>query len=383
MFWYIVGQISTTTRNLRDWANRNRKKIIIAGVITGSSALVIYLIRSKLKQIEQPKSNQNEVAVEKLRLQQYFQNAQKSCNSMITSDIIPNIQTKLVEFIAVPSKSALRSSLKAAPEEKMALWQLAKLQSFVRVISGIYASSLMILFTRIEVNILGRYMYMDTVFANNATEPEEKPIGPKVQQKYLINANSGYIMDKGLQKLVTFITNHVKNEMDNWPLTKKCTFDDMTTLFKNIRTRIESDVNENPHIDGSKFRDFLMENNIVEDLQLQALLNETRDVLDSKQFETILKTLVDQAFHRLEENIKVNFEAKPQDVSQSQDTTTDISKDVVTIPLAKISPLVKKQFKILLEIGEKETNLIQSLFNSKQLEDYAYYVFTSSYDEDY
>jgi len=367
---FVIGQTAT------------EKKIIIAGVLTGSSALVIYLIRSKLKQIEQPKTNQSEVAVEKLRLQQYFQNAQKSCNSMIISDIIPNIQTKLIEFIPVPAKSALRSSLKASAEEKMALWQQAKLQSFSRVICGIYASCLMLLFTRIEVNILGRYMYMDTVFANETTEADEKPIASKVQQKYLINANSGYIMDKGLQKLVNFISTHVKNEMDSWPLAKKCTFEEIITLFKNIRTRIDSDVNENPHIDGSKFRDFLMENNLVEDIQLQALLNETRDVLDSKQFDSILKSLVEQAFYRLEDNLKVNFEAKPQDVSQ--DTTTDVSKtsDVVAIPLAKISPLVKKQFKILLDVGEKQTNLIRSLFNSKQLEEYSYYVFTSSYDEE-
>lgn len=71
-----------------------------------------------------------------------------------------------------------------------------------------------------------------------------------------------------------------KNNDCRIPLTKKLNMEDVAVLLLSIRNNIETTSNPLPHIDGSKFREFLMENTIVPDFQLQVLLNETRDVLD-------------------------------------------------------------------------------------------------------
>jgi len=58
------------------------------------------------------------------------------------------------------------------------------------------------------------------------------------------------------------------------------------------------------------------------------------------------------------------------------------SADKLTLPLAKIVPQIKKQFKVLLDIKENGETFFQALFAQKVLEEYSYYVFTSSYDEE-
>lgn len=62
-----VDKFNSTTSSVRDWASRNRRKIIIAAIVSGSAALIVYLVRGKLHQIQQPKEDRREVAREKLR----------------------------------------------------------------------------------------------------------------------------------------------------------------------------------------------------------------------------------------------------------------------------------------------------------------------------
>jgi hypothetical protein len=74
------------------------------------------------------------------------------------------------------------------------------------------------------------------------------------------------------------------NAFPRWPLTRKCTFEDVLTILTNIRVRLEEQ--ENNVVTGVPKRtlySFLLpqENNMdVTDKQLLDLLNETRDVLE-------------------------------------------------------------------------------------------------------
>jgi len=398
--WNTLDRINNS--RVGKWVNRNRKRIIVTIVIGGSTYLVYKVVQLKLSQYTEQSAQSLHAkgkTLETLKMQQYFNHSQKRCDVMLLKEIIPDLQDRLIEFIPVPTKEELRKSLKGPNELKMSLWGQAKTHSFTRSISAIYASCLMTLFLRVEVNILARYLYMDS--SVQTEREDENPIPIEVQQQYLSFSNSGHIREKGLEKLIQFVNHHVVQELNAWPLTRKCSFEDVVALLGNIRNRIERDArpldnssSNNGSQQPSKYCEFVVQHTIMPNLQLQVLMNETRDVLESKQFDSILKSCVDLGFSFLLNNLREAFTAKPIDSTDSINISQESKKNESTmlnnhteqtlLPLAKISPLVKKETKKLLNSQDatESTTFLKTLFQLKELEEYSYYVFTSSYDQE-
>lgn len=54
----------------------------------------------------------------------------------------------------------------------------------------------------------------------------------------------------------------------------------------------------------------------------------------------------------------------------------------MNLPFVKIIPLMNKQFNSIIETSNtSEKKMIHYLLELKELQDYSYYIFTSSYDE--
>jgi len=393
--WIVFNKISATTRSLGNWAYRHRRKLIATAVISGSSYLFYRYVKNKMLAFQefQHIPAQGDIPFQKLRMQQYFSNSQKRCDSMLLNKIIPDLQEKLFDLVPIPSKDELRQVLKGTKEEKVEMWGKAKILSFTRTIVSIYSACLMTLFLRVEVNILGRYLYMDSTLSDSDSSAEdEKPIPADVQQKYLSFASSGYVQEKGLETLVSFIQERVSQELASWPLTKKCTITDIETILSNIRDRIEKDANAQ----DSKFSDFVLQNNLMPNLQLQVLVTETRDVLESKQFESILKSCLDQGFAILVNQLRSSFEHIPNVANTPESNSSTTNDEIIngktnetngtkveTLTLAKVSALIKKQSKHLLQVQDTiAPTFMKTLFDLKELEEYSYYIFTSSYDHE-
>jgi len=380
--WFLWDKVAYSSRAASDWVKKNRRRLLVGALIGGSSFLAYRFVKGKMVQFQQQQmqiSLEETKTFEKFRMQQYFAKSQKRCDGMLLRDVIPTLQEKLMERIQIPSKAELKLSIKGPKEQKMAIWGKAKIQIFVRTISAIFASCLMTLFLRVEVNILGRYLYLDILNDTdiNSNTEDEKPISADVQQKFLSFANSGYIQGKGLQKLIQFIEEITTDELSSWPLTKKCSFEDLEKLLSQLSARVYKDGNSLE----SKFSEFLLENLLMPNMQLQVLVTETRDVLESKQFESILKTCVDRGFACLTEQLRGSF-GPAEEVSTDQESGKEDTK-VVALPFAKIGTFMKKQFKILLNNRDDDTQtFLKSLFELKELEEYSYYIFTSSYDQE-
>jgi len=350
--------------------------------------------------------------------------------------------------VVIPNTEQLRTSLKLSAEEKKSLWDQVKNKTFTRTVSGIYASCLLLLFVRVEVNILGRYMYMDKgmsspeelstpVSSGDTEEPSgingdvnsndaEKPISDETKRNYL--GLSEYLLSEGVKQLVEYIQSKVEDELTLWPLTKKCTVEDFDIMFNNMRVTIESDGDLKQRSRHS-FHQYLLPPadetpppapQQQQQLQPQAstepdteqfayLVNETRDVLESERFATVLKSCLDKSFQVLRDELRSTFAmSAPSAANISTTTSNDFSTPVKvpasapsgaagagagaaaaggTLPMAKMIPLVKQAFNTLMDCplglkGAEPNGYLTSLFTLKELEDYSYYIFSSSYDEE-
>ncbi|KAI3709080.1 hypothetical protein L2E82_38827 [Cichorium intybus] len=57
------------------------------------------------------------------------------------------------------------------PSEKLELWDRLKILSFTRMVLSIWAMTTISLFVRIQVNILGRHLYIDTAHHLGGLQP--------------------------------------------------------------------------------------------------------------------------------------------------------------------------------------------------------------------
>mmetsp|Transcript_722 Transcript_722/g.991 ORF Transcript_722/g.991 Transcript_722/m.991 type:complete len:431 (-) Transcript_722:1378-2670(-) len=425
LIWGAVDVVNRVTSNVRDIVQRHRKKVIALVVIGGTTYLAVRYVRGKLDEIKKLQSDQEQQLL-RMRMQTYFDNAQRSCDGSIGSAFIVTLKDNLTRILEIPSTNDLRNSMKDNTAKQM-LWDKVKINSFSRTICSIYATCLLILFVRVEVNILGKYLYMDVDTAGTQKNDNEKSISEDTKKQYLNFTD--FILNKGLSDLADYIHTQVQEELKDVPLTKKMNSDDIVNLVQKIRARVEYPVNDTPlnlsDLPNSNandapirvrkvqtFHQFLLPPEEGQSLsgQLTCLIDETRDILESDKFHRILTVCLNEGFHCFAREFKESY-AKATSQAPSASETPDPTS--VQLPLAKITPIIKQVFFTLMDAqpqpvmdtsqemnltkgGNNVTwntsnmsnmtaplynynsrNLVQAIIDMKDLEEFSYYVFTS------
>jgi len=283
-------------------------------------------------------------------MQTFFRNTQKGCDTTATS-LTTSIRDKLEVYVEIPSTEQLRSAHKTSNEEKIQLWDQVKIGTFTRAVSAIYAVSLSLIFLRTEVNILGRYLYLDFSIPSQS---EQEQINQETQKKYL--SMYEYFLNTGLKELCEFTRRHATEELAGWPLARKLTLEDVLIIFANIRSRIEG-INGN----SVPLYQFLLPaedkdaDTRSDDRQLSCLLNETRDVLESDQFNQVLKGCLETSYTLMADNMKEAF-ASSSPISDGNnnngESTTAVGPTV--LPMPKILPLIRTRCKNMLEVAPQQ-----------------------------
>jgi len=243
------------------------------------------------------------------------------------------------------------------------------------------------------VNILGRYLYLDVSIPSEPTEQEQ--INQETQKKYL--AFYEYFLNTGLKQLCDHIRKYVAEELADWPLTRKLTLEEVLIIFANIRSRVEGfsypppSVATVPTNRPPSLYQFLLppEDTTTQkdltDKKLICLINETRDILESEQFDQVLKACLETSYTMLADLLKDSFMVtnSPQlGVGAPANATTIV--EPTQLPMPKVLPLIKTRCKNILEVAPQQdakSSLIQILFSLPNLEDFSSSIFTSSYEE--
>ncbi|KAI8919403.1 Peroxin-3 [Powellomyces hirtus] len=284
-----------------------------------------------------------------------------------------------------PPPAAEELSDNAAAEKqkktKMTLWQELKVLSFTRTISSVYLVTLLIVFTHLQLNLLGRFFYLDSVIAFSQVDHEQeiqgtvggrKGVSDETERKYL--TFSWYVLNVGWKQCVKKVQAAVEEVIGSMSLKEPVTYDILIDVIGRIREKVE-------HSDSGSFSAsmsaFLLpeegkEENVLRaggcsddgfviDPELKELLNETRDFLESSDFQKVLTSCFDEAFDLLFKQIRPTFFVEGEyklpksvvsEVTDSESATAGSSTIVPepagpaprgkALPLAGIIPVVSR-----------------------------------------
>lgn len=191
---------------------------------------------------------------------------------------------------------------------------------------------------------------------------------PDVQQQYLSSIQ--HLLGDGLTELMTVVKKAVQNSLGGMSLKQSLSMLELEQQLSWIRAEVEAG-SERPLSwymladDENALADQacgLTENDAV----TIRLLNETRDMLESPDFTTVLNTCLNRGFSRLLDNLAEFFRPPPGDSAPS---SAPDSLSAVSLPLAKIIPIINGQINTI--CSETPSHYVQDLLMNDQVKEFA------------
>lgn len=291
---------------------------------------------------------------------------------MTVLSMLPTLRETLMQQLNSESLTAL---LKNRPSNKLEIWEDLKIISFTRSIVAVYSTCMLVVLLRVQLNIIGGYIYLDnaTVGRNGTTTLAP----PDVQQQYLSSIQ--HLLGDGLTELVTVIKQAVQRILGSVSLKHSLSLLDLEQKLKEIRVLVEQHRSSwsEKGVPASSLCQYMMPDEesplaaqayglSPRDITTIKLLNETRDMLESPDFSTVLNTCLNRGFSRLLDNMAEFFRPTEQDLHH-RDSINSLSS--VSLPLAKIIPIVNGQIHSV--CSETPSHFVQDLLMMEQVKDFA------------
>lgn len=166
---------------IRDFLNRHRNKFFVGGVLIGGSIFLTRYAQLKLKEWQEREALE---FFERNRKHQHFESIGRTCNQTII-----NVSTSLSETVAKSTNTTeVIEQLKSKPENKLELWNELKILVFSKATCTIYANAILVVILKIQLSIIGGYLYKD-----------QNSLNAETQEKYLSLCQN--LMDSGFTKL--------------------------------------------------------------------------------------------------------------------------------------------------------------------------------------
>ncbi|XP_053954104.1 peroxisomal biogenesis factor 3 [Anastrepha ludens] len=266
---------------LRDFFRSHRRKFIVTGVVIGGTFIAIKYAQRKLIEFQERQARE---FFEKTRRLQHFESTERTCNKVI----IGMGAELYAAIIRECSTDVLLEKLRQNPPNKLELWEEMKIVAFTRLTTFIYASSMLVIALRVQLNLLGGYLYRDIT-------TEKKQISEGLKEHYL-SLIRHFIHEGGLSELVRVIRSKVLIIMKPLELTKRFCLADIEQLFWTLQMAINSDVGD----PNAKMATYLMppqvpEYNTVGPL-LEKMYSETLDLLESDDASSVCSNNICRGF---------------------------------------------------------------------------------------
>ncbi|KAF9433400.1 peroxin [Entomortierella beljakovae] len=289
---------------------------------------------------------------------------------------------------------------------KLELWNELKIMSFTRTVTALYSLTFITLMTQIQLNLLGRYTYVSSVIAlSSAANRPESPavkgtmrssnglLNFQTEKKYL--TFSYWLLHEGWRRWSEKVQVAVEETVGRMSLKTTVSAKEFSDLLGEIRSRLE--YNE---VDGKQvpvnMREYLLPDDPEEELEvlkaggvdefdlvvdsvLRSLLDETRDFIDSDDFNTVLSSTLATTFARFNLALQPTFNpfllSGRGGVIEEIENDDDIDR---AVPLASLLPLVARQVHLI--INGVPNEYVESLSMVKDLQAFSAIVY-SSYNE--
>lgn len=352
--------------SVKDFLSRHKRKFIVTGVVVGGGVLALQYAQRKLREFQEAQTRE---FIQRTRRSQHFESTERTCNQAIMG-VAPALCDKILKRL---NTDIILQQIREMPENKVELWNELKVQAFTRLTALVYACSMLVVSLRIQLNILGGYLYKDTI-ADGQTE-----LTKENQQRYL--SLSQHLLDDGVEKLVTLIERKVREVLGQYELKQNLSLADTEQIFWSIQMAVNSDV-QDPNSTLGKYilPDELDYPNETE--LLSKMYAETLDMLESDEssslntynvsrgFSIVMDSIADYYYEPLKKTgmdiVNENSISLPStsksDLNVATTAATMPNINSVKLPLAKLIPIVNglsgKQFSVNVRPASLSTSLV-------------------------
>lgn len=329
---------------LRNFVSRNRRKFIVGGIIVAGTGLALRYAQKRLQDYQEKTVKE---FLEKTRRLQHFESTEKTCDQAIFG-LMPGLCDAIVKMLDTDS---ILAELRTNTDRKLELWEELKFLAFARCTAFVYATALLVASLRVQLNVIGGYLYKDTMQSSEAKVTKE------IQTAYNLLLIQ-HLMNSGLQQLVKIIKDNVEKIMKGHSLKEKMTLSDVEQLFWSIQTAIDKDVNKN-------LVQFVLPAEVHRNQQdevLNKMLSDTLDVLECGDFTDLCDSCFNNGFNVVIDKI-ADFYVQPENGKNGKNKlngTTEplpstskatnenlflnnnghVNINNVSLPLAKLIPIV-------------------------------------------
>lgn len=271
------------------------------------------------------------------------------------------------------SSSQLLEGSYVKPASKFELWHDLQIQSLTRAFTLIYSSALLVLLTRLQLNILGRQTYVDSVkeLASNEINLEPSEHEDTVNRQYL--TFSWWILNKGWESLAQRVQATIEQATADINPRTELTLAQLHELFGKIQYNIDHPAN----LEGATFVANVLPPHELETYvlsqapgtvvpptevegRLREMLNETADYIESPNAVSVVHSLVSAEINVLINKIKPNF-----------------SQEDSTIKLASVLAICTKQAHLMTAGHPMGNDYIDAMVENPELDALCALIYTN------
>lgn len=332
---------------IRAFAYRHRRKFVVGGVLIGGA---VFLSRYVQRAVREWQERETREMLERTRKQQHYESIERTCNQTALT-LAPNLRDTVNKLLKTEE---LIAQLKNSTANKIGVWEKLKILSFTKISALVYSSSLLMVTLRIQLNLIGGYMFRDTI-----DEGAEAHVSSSLQEKYLCLCQ--FFVENGARRLCSLVEEKTKLVIQDRSLKEKLTLHDIEQIFFAIQSSISND-NRDP---CKRLTDYIVPEDFFHDLPvsqralLDTMILETKDLLESDEIVSLTNHCVNRGFSFVMDQIAEYFGAKETRVNnqsdfvpvpgtssmpdmvlpmKDQNNFTNVTK--VSIPMAKVIPII-------------------------------------------
>ncbi|KAJ2850222.1 peroxin [Coemansia brasiliensis] len=346
---------------LWSFANRHRRKLIIGAGVVGGLYYSGKLLTQRLMEM-QGASNKQRIAKENIRRR--FDQNQRDCLFTIMS-LLPelseqvlhevDVERLIAELRAINRPSPKDSADKQEPEDqgeaskvndsespaqtvngtparardtpkrtKVEIWEDIKVQSFARTMIAVYAESLLAILVHIQLNMVGRSTYLDSVIGKYTDVANDKVVlgGRYVSQLSLADEQnflmlSWWFLNRGWRRLMTQMLNATNQCVGQLSLKERLTHRELTSLFNDIHVRLRENglIQMLPEmllpLGDENTAEYLASNRLAASQVFtpvfSQLLDQLRDIIESNDFLYVFNSCTDRLTMQLLDVLRESF----------------------------------------------------------------------------